>query len=60
MTTLLWNFLSAVVVVAMGGGIARAVRADPPGTAEEFANYIFLGVLWCCVFGVVLLIHLKS
>lgn len=59
-TTILWNFLSAVTVVAMGAGIMRALSAEPPRTADEFANFLFLGVLWLCLFGVVLFVQLKS
>ena len=59
-TTLMWNFVSAVIVVALGAWIVEQVRTSPPRTADAFANVLFLGVVWFCVFGVVLFSHLKS
>jgi hypothetical protein len=56
----MWDFVSAVIVVALGAWIVEQVRTSPPRTADAFANVLFLGVVWFCVFGVVLFSHLKS
>lgn len=60
LATLAWNFVSAVIVVALGAWIVLHIRQSPPRTADAFANTVFLGVVWGCVFGVVLFTHVKS
>ena len=58
--TLLWNFATAVVVVAGGFALVIMVRSNPPQTYEEFTNAVLLGVLWLVVLGVVLFAQLRS